>query len=263
MTAVRAALVQWHPGENPAENLAQVGEFLSRASDADLVVLPEYSQHLSRSLRDTAEAAAEPIDGQFVQGLCDYSREFDLTAVAGMIERDGDDVFNTVVVAQAGAMVTRYRKVHLYDSFGGGESEWCAAGEPQQLPLFAVAGLTVGIQTCYDLRFPEVTRRLAHAGAAAVLCPADWVGGPGKEHHWSTLVTARAIENTVYLLAPDVPPPLGVGHSMIVDPRGIAIAAAGSDAETIVRAEVDPDVVATVREGNPSLRLARYGIAEP
>ncbi len=94
--------------------------------------------------------------------------------------------------------------------------------------------------TCYDLRFPEVGRTLADAGADVFLVPAEWVRGPLKEHHWRTLVHARAIENTVFVAAADHPPPLGVGNSMIVDPQGVEIAAIGTATDVVV-AHLDRD----------------------
>jgi len=113
--------------------------------------------------------------------------------------------------------------------------------------------------TCYDLRFPEVARLLADTGAHALLVAAEWVRGPLKEHHWRTLLHARAIENTVFVAAADHPPPLGVGASMIVDPQGVEIAAIGTTSDVAV-AYVDADAVTRVRRGNPSLALRRFRV---
>jgi predicted amidohydrolase len=113
--------------------------------------------------------------------------------------------------------------------------------------------------TCYDLRFPEVSRTLADAGVDVVLVPAEWVRGPLKEHHWRTLVQARAIENTVFVAGADHPPPLGVGHSMIVDPQGVIIATVGTTTDVAV-AHIDPDAIARVRRVNPALELRRFRV---
>jgi predicted amidohydrolase len=113
--------------------------------------------------------------------------------------------------------------------------------------------------TCYDLRFPEVGRMLADAGADVVLVPAEWVRGPLKEHHWRTLVHARAIENTVFVAAADHPPPLGVGNSMIVDPQGVEIAAIGTATDVVV-AHLDRATVERVRRVNPALELRRMRV---
>jgi predicted amidohydrolase len=133
------------------------------------------------------------------------------------------------------------------------------AGPIEEPETFHVGGLTVGLQTCYDVRFPEVTRRLVDAGADLVLVPAEWVRGPLKEHHWRTLVTARAIENTIYVAAADHAPPIGIGNSMVVDPMGVEIAAIGEITDVAV-AWVSAERIATVREVNPALALRRFGV---
>ncbi len=100
---------------------------------------------------------------------------------------------------------------------------------------------------------------LADAGAEVFLVPAEWVRGPLKEHHWRTLVHARAIENTVYVAAADHPPPLGVGHSMIVDPQGVEIAAIGTATDVVV-GHIDRAALDRVRRVNPALRLRRMAV---
>ena len=127
------------------------------------------------------------------------------------------------------------------------------------MPTKDGVGLRVGIQTCYDLRFPEATRRLVDAGAELVLVPSEWVAGPGKVHAWTTLVTARAIENTVYVAAADHIPPVGVGHSMIVDARGELLASIETATDAVV-APVSRDHLDEVRRINPALQLRRFGV---
>ena len=254
------ALVQWQPGQNPGDNTARIYELARQASTADVIIFPEYSQHLSTKLSETGPDAAEPCDGEFVSALRELSLETDAVVVAGMIERDGEQVFNTLIATAGGEIAASYRKVHLYDSFGGGESEWLTGGDPDQRPVFDAAGTTIGLQTCYDLRFPETTRRLVDRGASVIALPADWVPGPLKEHQWLTLAAARAIENTAYVLAVDVAPPLGVGLTTVFDPRGVAVAGAGDAQEHIVRATVHMTEVDRVRDTNPALGLRRYDV---
>ena len=92
---------------------------------------------------------------------------------------------NTVVAVAPGAgVVARYRKLHLYDAFGQRESEWVAPGDIGDPEVFEAGGIRFGLQTCYDARFPEVTRRIVDAGADVVCMPAEWVRGPLKEAHW-------------------------------------------------------------------------------
>ncbi len=182
--------------------------------------------------------------------------------VAGLVEavEDPRHFSNTLVaVDPLGDVVATYRKQHLYDAFGARESDWVVPGPLADPEIFVVDGIAVGLQTCYDLRFPEVTRRLADAGADLVLVPAEWVRGPLKEHHWRTLLTARAIENTVYVAAADHAPPVGVGNSMVVDPMGVAVAEIGEVAGVAV-AEISRRRVHDVREVNPALALRRYRV---
>ncbi len=113
--------------------------------------------------------------------------------------------------------------------------------------------------TCYDLRFPEVARTLADAGVDVALVPAEWVRGALKEHHWRTLLQARAIENTFFVAAADHPPPSRGpfdGHR----PAGVVLAQVGTATDVSV-AHVDPDVIARVRRVNPALELRRYRVA--
>ena len=169
------------------------------------------------------------------------------------------DLCNTVVAVDAGGILSRYRKLHLYDAFGQRESDWVEPGELAEPETFEVDGMRFATMTCYDLRFPEVTRVLADTGAEVVLVAAEWVRGPLKEHHWQTLLQARAIENTLFVAAADQPPPLGVGHSTIIDPQGVEIAAVGTGTGVAV-AHLDRDAVERVRRVNPALRLRRFAV---
>ena len=123
---------------------------------------------------------------------------------------------------------------------------------------FPFAGFTVGLQTCYDVRFPEVTRRLVDAGADLIAMPSEWVRGPLKEAHWRTLATARAIENTVYLAAADHAPPVGAGNSLVVDPMGVEVATIGEQDGAVAVAWISPSRIAEVRRINPALALRRF-----
>jgi predicted amidohydrolase len=249
------AVAQFAPGDDRDRNLAVIDQFATEAVSrgASLVVFPEYSSFFEPELGDASVAAAEALDGEFVAGLA---------AIAALLETtpDAAKVSNTLVaVDPSGALVATYRKLHLYDAFGYRESERVKAGEIEAPQTFGWQGFTVGMQTCYDIRFPEVTRRLVDAGAELVLVPAEWVRGPLKEQHWRVLVTARAIENTIYLAAADHAPPIGAGNSMVVDPMGVELVTIGEETGIAV-AEVSLERVASVRETNPALALRRFGV---
>jgi len=267
--AVAIAVAQFAPGDDVDDNLERMSRLAGDAANrgALLVVFPEYSSFFTPTLDANTAASwvehAQTLHGPFVRALSELARELGIYLVAGMAERVPEEqkrVANTLVALDPqGELVARYRKVHLYDAFGQRESEWIVPGSVEEPQTFPFAGFTVGLQTCYDIRFPEVTRRLVDAGADLVLVPSEWVRGPLKEAHWRTLLTARAIENTVYLAAADHTPPVGVGNSMVVDPMGVEVAALGEAAGTAV-AWITPGRVAEVRRINPALRLRRFRV---
>jgi len=260
----RIAVAQFAPGRDREANLATIRRLVARAAEqgAGLVVLPEYASWFAPELGPEWLGEGEALDGGFVAALGAIAEAHGVRLVAGMVEAAGDRVHNTLVaVAPGEGLVASYRKLHLYDAFGMRESEWIAPGEIAEPELFDWEGLSVGLQTCYDVRFPEVSRRLVDAGAELLLVPAEWVRGPLKEHHWRTLVTARAIENTVYVAAADHTPPVGVGASLVVDPMGVAIAALGEE-ESVAVAELDPERIRRVRATNPALELRRFRVVE-
>lgn len=261
---VGIAVAQFAPGANQAHNLAAMHTLAATAvrRGASLVVFPEYSAFFEPKLGVSFVEAAEALDGDFVAGLKEIARSNGVYAVAGMLETTDDAArfSNTLVaVSPVGEVVATYRKLHLYDAFGERESEWVLAGTIAEPETFEFAGLTVGLQTCYDIRFPEVTRRLVDAGANLVLVPAEWVRGPLKEQHWRTLVTARALENTVYVAAADHAPPVGAGNSMVVDPMGVELVTIG-EATDVAVAWVSAERISAVRAVNPALALRRFTV---
>ncbi|WP_430592586.1 carbon-nitrogen hydrolase family protein [Humidisolicoccus flavus] len=265
MTAVLPlAIAQYAPGDDESKNRDEATAAVSAAAErgARLVLLPEYAQYFHPDLAEHAESHAQGLHGEFVTFLGSLATRHGVAVVAGFIERDADRLFNTVVAVGPDAQtLAQYRKVHLYDSFGAKESAWLQHGEPAQMPVFDFEGITFGIQTCYDLRFPESTRRLAVAGAECVLIPAEWVRGPMKEFQWLTLLAARAIENTVYVAATDHAPSVGAGQSTIIDPMGVTMANLG-ERHGVAIAHIESARLSEVREKNPSLALRRYDVTE-
>jgi len=261
--AVGVAVAQFAPTADTAANLDVIAELTAAASarGARLVVFPEYSSYFVDPFDATLAEHAQDVDGPFVHALTALAAEHGVHLVAGLLERAADErrVRNTVVAVDRTGLLASYRKLHLYDAFGQRESDWVEPGDLTAPETFDLGGLRFGLMTCYDLRFPEVGRLLVDAGAEAFVVPAEWVRGPLKEHHWRTLVHARAIENTVFVAAADHPPPLGVGNSMIVDPQGVEVATVGTATDVAV-AHLDPSAVERVRRVNPSLRLRRLGV---
>lgn len=262
---VAVAVAQFAPGMDTRANLARARQLTESAVErgARVVVFPEYAMFTAPVTDQRFVQAAEPLDGPYVSGLRELARDLGVHVVAGVNESlpEPDRFSNTLVVAAPGAdLAALYRKLHLYDAFGFTESAVVRPGEITDPPVFSVDGLTFGLQTCYDLRFPEITRWLADAGAQVVVVPAQWVPGPLKEEHWRTLVRARAIENTLYVAASGQSAPTGSGNSMLVDPMGVVVASLG-EREGVLVGEADPARVAGVRAVNPALRLRRFDVS--
>jgi predicted amidohydrolase len=248
--SLRISLVQHASGLEPDANRSLLAELTP--ADSDLVVFPEvFARDFGKPGSDLGPFA-ESQDGPFGTELSRVAEKRGATVVAGMLETSGDAdgrPFNTLLVR--GGAEAAYRKIHLYDSFGYKESDALVAGAVEPV-VVDIDGVPTGLMTCYDLRFPELARRLVDQGAELIVLPAAWVAGPRKVDHWRTLVRARAIENTVFIAAAAQSAPRYCGHSMVVDPLGDVLAEAG-DGDEIVSATIDRAVLEEARRTNPSL----------
>jgi predicted amidohydrolase len=253
---VRVRIVALRSGVDAAANRDAVVRALDEASAAGvrLVVLPEYAAAFDP--RGVGLELAEPLEGPFVAALRAHAAG--MVVLAGTVVPGDGRAVNTVVAVRDGALVGGYRKVHLYDAFGQRESDRLEPGPPDAPPLVVdVDGLAVGVLTCYDLRFPESARRLVDAGAQVVVVPAAWAAGPLKADHWLTLLRARAIESTAYVLGVPMRGRGVVGDPVVVDPSGVVVAQTDAD---VLDADLDPALVAEVRRANPSLHNRRYAV---
>src|SRR3954465_12653219 len=255
---LRLSLGQMASSLDPAENRRAVKTIADRLPpDTGFVVLPEgFARDFGPPGSDIS-SYAEPLDGPYVARLTEFAQERDTTVVAGMFEvsEDPSRPYNTLAVVNCGGLTASYRKIHLYDSFGYKESDRLVAG-PLDPVLVDVAGVSVGLMTCYDLRFPELARELVSRGAEVIVVPAAWVAGPRKVEHWRTLVAARAIENTAYVAAVGQPGPRYSGHSLVVGPSGEVVSEV-ADGEHLVVATVNHRALREARETNPSLANRR------
>jgi predicted amidohydrolase len=267
---MRVALCQIPVSSRPEVNSGRVRDALVQAAEqgADLAVFPEATQvRFGSDLR----AAAEPLDGPFCAGLAAMAKQTGVALVAGVFEPAPDGrVYNTAVAYDGtGELAASYRKLHLFDAFGQRESDLVAPGSAPV--ICTLAGMRTGLAICYDVRFGELSRALAVAGAELLVLPAAWAAGLFKEEHWVTLVRARAIENTMWVAAvgqvpdPDEPPTraaTGIGRSLLVDPLGVVRADLGP-APSVTVAEVDADLIGTVRATLPSLGNRRDDVFGP
>jgi deaminated glutathione amidase len=250
---LRVALVQRASSLDPAANRAAL--IATTPDGADLVVFPEAFQRDFGEPGSDLAPHAETLDGPFAAAIAAAAAEHGTTVMGGMFEVSPDPTrpFNTLLVR--GAATAAYRKIHLYDSFGFRESDRVLAGDPEPV-VVEVGGFAVGLMTCYDLRFPELGRLLVDAGAEVLVVPAAWVAGERKVDHWRTLVRARAIENTAYVVAVGQPAPRYTGHSMVVGPLGDVLVEAGPDEETLT-AVLTREGLDGARRSNPSLANRR------
>ena len=215
--------------------LRRIGE--AAAAGAQLLVLPECA--LPGYMWDSAEEAlpyAETIPGPSTEALERECARLGLHVVCGLLEREGDSLRNAAVLVGPGGLVGTYRKTHLPFL---GVDRFVVPGD--ELPVFETPLGRIGIEICYDLRFPEVTRSLALAGAEIVAHPTNF---PVAARIQTELITrARAAENRVYLLTANR---VGkerwgefCGWSQIVDPYGNRLAEAAETGETLLTADVD------------------------
>ena len=261
---MHVAVAQFAATTDKAANLVAISKHIEEAASlgAQLVVFPENAMYANGDPTADIRADTEALDGDFGTAIATLARQYGIAVVAGMTERpttpEGRASNTVIAVGSTGERLGAYRKVHLYDAFGHRESDRVQPHSPEAV-TFQLEGLTFGVMTCYDLRFPEMARFLVDAGADAIIVPAAWVVGPAKEDHWTTLVRARAIENTVYVLASGQTGPVSAGQSLIVDPMGTVVACAG-ECPKVVTAILTPDRVAEVRVKNPSLANRRFTV---
>lgn len=262
-----AAAVQLSAGSDKGANLATVERLVSIAAKrgAELVVLPEVWSW--RGERTLERSQAEPIPGPTTERLGALARSLGIHLVGGSILEDvaaETKAFNTCTVFDpTGTLRACYRKIHLFDVDIAGhvsvrESDTRRHGADTVVIQTDLAA--IGLSVCYDLRFPELYRRLAADGAEVICVPSAFTFPTGAAH-WEVLLRARAIENQAYVIAPNQigRSPSGVhdyGHSLIVDPWGTPIAQA-TNAEAVICAEIDPTHLARVRRELPALEHRR------
>jgi predicted amidohydrolase len=267
---LRIAAAQLNSQDDVPSNLAVVERLAAEAhaQGAQLLVLPENFAFMGGS-DEQRRAVAEALDGDgpILASLRRLARAHRLTLVGGGFpERthDPDRPHNTaVVVDPLGQVQAFYRKIHLFDvEVGDGQTyrESAAVTPGSEAVVVEVEGVPVGLSICYDLRFPELYRRLVEKGAEVLLVPAAFTLMTGKDH-WHTLLRARAIEDQCYVVAAAQwgSHPKGrmtFGKSLVVDPWGDVIAQA-SEGVGLVTATVDRGRLRRVRSSLPCLQHRR------
>ncbi len=263
---LRVVLVQNSAGANVAQNLAGIERQLGRVRACDLIALPEV--FAVRGADADYHSAAEHLPGVITKRLMALAMRRRVWILAGsVLERCRGKIYNTsVLINRQGRIVARYRKIHLFAAnLDSGqsirESDIYTAGN--QPVVVEVEGWSCGLAICYDLRFPELFRYYSRRGAVLFFVPSNFTQKTGKDH-WETLVRARAIENQVFVVAPNqcgVNPHTGIashGHSLAVGPWGQVLAAAGDQA-TLLTITLQPEALYRTRARIPVLRHRRLG----
>lgn len=273
--SLQVAAIQMVSGTDVSANLAVARDLLAEAATqgAELAVLPENFAVFANAAMAGAGAAEITPDGPLRRFLADNARDHGMWIVGGTLPvaaGDGRVSAACFMVDPQGREVARYDKIHLFDvevedSHGRyAESETFAPGDKVVVAPGPAGG--IGLSVCYDLRFPEMYRRLAQSGAMAFTVPAAFTEVTGAAH-WEVLLRARAVENLAWVIGAGQggrhgPTRTTWGHSMIVDPWGGVVAAAGTG-EAVISAEIDPGRVAVLRERMPVLRHSRFPIGDP
>jgi predicted amidohydrolase len=264
----RAAIVQMKSSEEKEHNLAYSVKLINEAAKrkARLICFPEFQMAYSPAEQKTESLhrIAEKISGNFVSTLSNSARQNKINVVATMYEiintnEKSHKVFDTgIIIDELGKVQSIYRKVHLYDALGFKESKKLLAGSIIEKPSKTSVG-NLGLLICYDMRFPEISRILTVYGANILVSPSAWVAGFMKKVHWEVMVKARAIENGVYVLAPNQVGNIYCGHSMAIDPFGATILDM-KNRQGIEYIDIDTTKIDTTRRTLPLLMNRRTDV---
>ena len=276
-SSLTVAVAQFTVGPDPDGNLDAIAGYARAAADAGarIMLLPEglIARDPAGGERFTA-AHAQPLDGPFVTGLREVSRETEV-ALMGTVHvpeplgEPGDGgtesgpgltcrrVSNVFLVIDGGEIVARYRKLHLYDAFNVRESYQVRPGG-ELPPVVTIDGWRIGVMTCYDVRFPETARSLAVRGADAIAVSAAWVRGADKERHWALMTAARALENTCYVMACSEASVSNIGCSRVIGPLGETLAQADGARPGMIIADLRRDALDEARRALPVLANRRF-----
>lgn len=248
-----------HPEDH--DPVGQVRRYAERAAGqgCKLLVFPESQMGPWDASSRCYAHAPEPLDGPYCQAIDAVARRCGLWLVYTTEElnpRDPARPYNTAVVTGPdGRQRTAYRKVHLYDALGERESDRMAAGDKPPA-VVDTPFCRLGVCICYDLRFPEISRRLALEGAELIVFPSAWVSGPRKVEQWHTLIGARAIENELFVAGLSRTGEGRCGRSLVVDPLGVPVAEAGVE-ECLLTCTIDTSEITKARQAMPILEHRR------
>lgn len=253
-------IIQMNSSDKVGENLNFVEQQLELAAARalDLVAFPETCLYIG-SDHQQKHASAQSLDGELIEHFQQRAQQLNLSILLGSIYEkipdETDRLYNTsVLINRQGELAAVYRKIHMFDapSLGYRESAGIKPGNETVVVDHEIGKL--GFSICYDLRFPELYRSLSEQGAEIIFVPAAFFLHTGK-HHWLPLLMARAIENQVYIVAPNqwgrhYEDRISFGSSVIIDPWG-SILTCAPERTGLVSAVIDLDYLRQVRENMP------------
>jgi deaminated glutathione amidase len=261
----KISLVQMKADVKKEKNLKTIIRYISQAAQKNsaLCAFPEFMMCYTPSSQSPAQLAnlAERITGEFVGAIADAAQKNSIQVVGTLYEKSPQPnrVYDTsFLINKKGKVVSKYRKIHLYDALGFKESKKLYPGSSITPPIKTSVG-KIGLMICYDLRFPEMSRMLTSSGSEILVIPSAWVRGKMKEEHWITINKTRAIENGCYVISPDQVGNIYCGRSLAVDPFG-KILLDMKKREGLGFVDISLDQVREVRKKLPLLQNRRTDI---
>ena len=265
---MKIGIAQMNSQDNKSINLINAEKHIERLvmEGAELIVLPEYFNFLGSEEQERENA--EPINGESLNRIKKKAIQYKVyICIGSFLERENNNIYNTSIVFDIdGEIIAKYRKIHLFDVNNPGsivhmESKIITPG--QEVTVFKIKDITFGIATCYDLRFPEIFRKLLNLGAEVFLLPAAFHLETGRDH-WEVLLRARAIENLAYVIAAAQWGfhPINntcYGHSMAINPWGTILAQA-ADGVSNITVNIDKNTIIKIRDTFPVLKHRRSDI---
>ncbi len=261
----RAACIQLRCGEDVAENLRCASELIreARGAGAGLIATPENTSFMAADAGAKLQISRVESEDASLKALCTLAEELGIWLIIGSLAikvTESKTANRSYLIGSNGRIAARYDKIHLFDvNLPNGESyrESNTVAPGGQAVIADLPWGRIGLSVCYDLRFPQLYRNLARAGAGMISIPSAFTETTGKAH-WHVLLRARAIENACFVIAPaqggkHANGRSTYGHSLIVGPWGDILAEAGTE-PGFIAADIDPDQVQAIRARVPSLQ---------
>ncbi len=262
-TTMKLKIIQWKSTGDVSRNLEFILDRIGKTGKDSFVIFPEYSM-IYPDYKDTQSfiEKSQGIGDFFIHSIQDSARKNSVEVMINFAEKSYGKPFNTSLHINSSGMISaRYSKTHLFDSYGFQESSLYRRGMNIPDPFQVSGRFLAGVEICYDIRFPEITRMYSLKGASILLVQAGFYRGEMKYDTWMTMLRARAMENGMFVLAANQCGPDFLGHSTVIDPYGRILAEAGEEPMDL-EASVDLSIVEKYREDVPVLNHRRKDLYE-